>query len=190
MQKEPSQSFVIIGKIGAPYGVQGWHHVQSFTDPLENILKYKTWYLRQKHQWLPYQVLAGRQHAGSIVAHLEGITDRDVAAGLTLCDIGISRTEFKPLPHDEFYWADLEGATVKTVKGEIVGLLAYLYDNAGTDVMVVQSEGEPDRHIPFVMDDTVVSVSLDQHEVIVDWELAFHQGAPSKKSHKEPPEGQ
>ena len=29
---------VIIGKIGAPFGVKGWVKVHSFTDPVTNII--------------------------------------------------------------------------------------------------------------------------------------------------------
>lgn len=166
-----SQDFVVIGQIGAPYGVKGWQHIRSFSKPIENIFQYKTWYLRQKQAWLPYQVATGRRHGEGLVVHLEGIDDRDIAASLTLCDIAIPRSELKPLPQDEYYWTDLEGLSVKTLAGKLLGRIAYLYDNAGTDIMVIQSEGELEKHIPFVIQDTVHAVDLENKEVIVDWDL-------------------
>ena len=32
-----------MGRIGSPYGIKGWVHVQSFTDPPEQLLKYRDW---------------------------------------------------------------------------------------------------------------------------------------------------
>lgn len=170
-EAQQEHAFVVIGQIGAPYGVQGWHHVRSFTQPIENILQYKQWYLQQKGKWVPFKLHAGRLHGQNIVVQLEGVQDRDVAASYTLSNIAVLRTQLASLPEDEFYWADLEGLQVKTVQGEILGTVAYLYDNANTDVMVVQKEGK-EQHIPFIMHDTVVAVDLAAKTMTVDWDEA------------------
>jgi len=36
---------VVLGRIGAPFGVEGWVKVQSYTDPLEGIACYPVWEL-------------------------------------------------------------------------------------------------------------------------------------------------
>ncbi len=35
-----------LGRIGAPFGVKGWLHVDSYTDPPEALLEYREWALR------------------------------------------------------------------------------------------------------------------------------------------------
>ncbi len=162
--------FVIVGQVGAPYGVQGWHHVQSFTDPIENILQYKQWYLQQKDQWVPFRITAGRKHGQGIVVQLQGVVDRDQAASFSLSKIGVKRAQLAPLSQDEFYWADLEGFSVQTVTGESLGHIDHLYDNANTDIMVIKQEGK-EQHIPFIMHDTVIKVDMVAREVTVDWEV-------------------
>ncbi len=38
--------WVELGRIGSPYGVLGWMHIQSFTEPPEGVLDYPVWGLR------------------------------------------------------------------------------------------------------------------------------------------------
>ena len=44
-QTEPRM--VVLGRIAGVYGVRGWVHVYSETDPIENILRYRPWHLGQ-----------------------------------------------------------------------------------------------------------------------------------------------
>ena len=38
--------WVELGRLGAPYGVKGWLHVESYTEPPERLLDYPVWALR------------------------------------------------------------------------------------------------------------------------------------------------
>ena len=38
--------WVELGRIGAPYGIKGWVHVESYTDPPEGLLEYRLWVLK------------------------------------------------------------------------------------------------------------------------------------------------
>jgi ribosomal 30S subunit maturation factor RimM len=75
--------WVELGRIGSPYGVLGWMHVQSFTDPLEGILDYPVWSLRLgSGAQTGYRLVEGRIQGRGLVARLEGVTDREAAAVL------------------------------------------------------------------------------------------------------------
>src|SRR4029077_15849724 len=39
-------AWVELGRLGAPYGVKGWVHVESYTDPPERLLEHREWVLR------------------------------------------------------------------------------------------------------------------------------------------------
>ncbi|MBS0286087.1 MAG: ribosome maturation factor RimM [Proteobacteria bacterium] len=160
---------VIVGKIGAPYGVHGWQHIQSFTSPVENILNYPIWYVEHQGEWLGLSLVEGRPHGQGIVAKLSAIDSPESAALFTNGMIAVQREALQELPHDEFYWTDLEGLAVHNTQGENFGHIQYLYENADTDVMVVKDQ-DKERHIPFLMNDTVVKVDLAQKQVTVDWE--------------------
>ena len=42
---------LVIGKVASPYGVRGWMHIYSFTDPITNILEYQPWLIGQENRW-------------------------------------------------------------------------------------------------------------------------------------------
>lgn len=161
---------VIVGKIGAPYGVHGWQHIQSFTDPIDNILNYPHWYVEHQGEWLGLSLVEGRVHGQGLVAKLGAVDSPESAALLTNCMIAVEREALSDLPHDEFYWTDLEGLAVTNEEGVQFGHIAYLYENADADIMVIKSQ-EKERHIPFVMNDTVKKVDLTNRQVIVDWDF-------------------
>lgn len=160
---------VIVGKMGAPFGIQGWQHVQSFTNPVDNILQYQEWYVQVKEEWLPLMLNAGRPHGQGIVVQMKGIENPETAALLTNGMIAVERSALAELPEDEFYWTDLEGLAVVTENGESLGNIEFLYENAQTDVMVVK-DNEKERHIPFIIQDTVLKVDFASRQVTVNWD--------------------
>ncbi len=161
---------VVVGKIGAPYGVQGWQHIHSFTSPIDNILKYPHWYIEHQGEWLGLSLAQGRRHGQGLVAKLSEIDNPESASLITNCMIAVEREALKELPEDEFYWTDLEGLAVVNAHGEPFGHIAYLYENANADIMVVKHQ-EKERHIPFVMNETVKEVDLANKKITVDWDL-------------------
>ncbi|MCS5712433.1 ribosome maturation factor RimM [Candidatus Berkiella aquae] len=165
-----ADSLVVIGRLGAPFGVQGWQHVQSFTEPHDNVLNYETLYVQQKDQWVAFRLEEGRRHGQGVVVRLHDVTDCDVAAKLTQCHIAVPRDELPALPADEFYWTDLENLLVVNAQGETLGHIQYLYENAGTDVMVIKNQ-DKEQQVPFLLHDTVIAVDLEKKQVIVDWEM-------------------
>jgi len=167
-----SDKFVKIGRLGAPFGVQGWQHIHSYTSPSENILQYSHWYIWQQGNWEPIKVVASKNHGAKVLVQLQGIEDRTQAARLVNAEIAIERQQLAALTPEEFYWTDLEGLQVKTITGETLGHIFSLYRNAGTDVMIVKS-ADKERHIPFLLHDTIVSVNFDTQEVITNWDPAL-----------------
>lgn len=170
MKQDPT--FIVIGRLGASYGLEGWHHVSTYTQPNKRILQYPVWYIAKNDDWKSYALLAGRVHGKSVVAHLEGVNTPEMANLLTQSWIAVERSALPVLPEGEYYWVDLEGLTVQTGTGTVLGCIDHLYDNAGTDVMVIRDKDHKECQIPFILNDTVVSVNLTEKIVVVDWVIA------------------
>lgn len=161
------QEPLLVGRIVGLFGVRGWVKVHSYTRPVENILEYTPWLLKRNGSWAPVQVLDGRRQGKGLVALLEGMTDRDAAAALVNCEIGIRHAQLPPLPQGEYYWWQLEGLEVWTLKGDCLGRVDHLMETGANDVIVVRGEQEhllP--HIPQV----VKKVDLQAGRMDVDWE--------------------
>lgn len=146
--------------------------VFSFTHPRENILRYTPWILRKNNQIREIKVIGGQLHGGAVVAELDGLADRDAATALMGSEILIRRQQLpKPKP-GEYYWADLVGLKVVTVSGVKLGKVDHLLETGANDVLVV-IDGETERLIPFLQEQTVLKIDLDCGEMTVDWDPDF-----------------
>lgn len=162
---------VLLGRIVGVFGVEGWVKLHSFTEPRENIFRYKPWTLRGPAGESTVDTPQGRAQGKGVVARLSGVDDRDAAAALVGTEIWVPR-EALPRPRQgEYYWTDLEGMAVRTVEGVDLGRVSHLFATGANDVMVVR--GDRERLIPFVVGLQVVAVDVDARCIEVDWDPAF-----------------
>lgn len=163
-------TLVVMGSIGAPYGVQGWVKINSFAEPKENLFHY-SWQVERSGEWQMVEVQQYRAHAGGFVAKLVQIADRDQAALFTNCKIGVQREELPELTADQYYWADLVGMQVFTHANVILGTVVDILETGANDVLVI--EGEKEHLVPLVIGDYVKEVDLDAKRMIVEWDPEF-----------------
>ncbi|MGH8181931.1 MAG: ribosome maturation factor RimM [Steroidobacteraceae bacterium] len=167
----PSVRWVELGRIGAPFGLAGWVHVSSFTEPLEALLEYREWALRAEGgERNRHRVVEGRVQGERLVVHLEGIGNRDAAALLTGAWIEVERTELPPTGDREYYRADLIGFEVHNLEGALLGRVAYFIDAPAGAVMVV-GDREASRTEHWVLADRahLRRVDLAAGRILVDW---------------------
>ncbi len=157
-----------LGRIGAPYGIKGWVHVQSFTNPPEKLLKYRSWSLNA----VAYEVMEGRLHGSNVVARLEGIEDRDKAALLQGSMVSVPRSVLPKLRKREFYQADLVGLGVANLEGVALGKISHFVETPGGDVMIVRSGAGQEHWVPATKEH-LSKVDLEAGTVVVDWPAAL-----------------
>ena len=171
---------MVIGRIGGPYGVQGWVRVNSFTDPPGNLIDYSPWCLcpaagvvdslpLDNPGWREIPVLDVRAHQQAYVARLEGVADRTAAERLKGYWVGVRASLFEPAGRDEFYWRDLVGMSVWNQVGVCLGLVDRLFETGAHDIIVVKGE-QGEVLIPFHRQ-FVLDVDLVERRVRVDWAL-------------------
>ena len=166
--ERPSR-WIELGRIGAPWGVKGWVHVDSFTDPLDGILDYPQWTLRLgSGERTAYRLAEGRPHSDRLVARLEGIEDRDRAAALRGALIEVDRAELPPTGEREYYQADLLGLPVRNLEGVDLGKVDYFADTPTGPMMVVK--GARDHWVP-ATPKHLSKVDLAAGLILVDWPL-------------------
>ena len=151
--------------------MRGWVRVFSYTQPRENIVRYRPWYLHRDGEWQEHEIAEGRAHGKGVVAHLAGCDDRDQAASLIGTEIGIRREQLPAAAPGEYYWSDLVGLSVVTLDGELLGTVDHLLETGANDVLVVR--GEREHLIPFVPERIVAEVDLERGEIRVDWDKDF-----------------
>ena len=155
--------------MGAPWGVKGWIHVDSYTDPPDGILEYRRWTLRLgSGERITRGVIEGHPHSDRLVARLEGIEDRDRAAALNGAVIEVARADLPPTGEREYYQADLLGLAVRDLDGAELGKVGYFMDTPTGPMMVVK--GAREYWIPAVPKH-LSKVDLAAGLILVDWPL-------------------
>ena len=164
-----SKEWLELGRIGSPYGIKGWVHVQSFTDPPERLLEYRDWTLdRERTDPQPFKVLEGRAHGAGVVARLEGIEDRDQAARLQGAMIRVARSVLPKLRKREFYQADLVGLGVTNLEGVALGAVDHFSETPAGSVMVVRGAKGEEHWVPATREH-LAKVDLSAGQIVVDW---------------------
>lgn len=175
----PSVRWVELGRIGAPFGLGGWVHVSSFTDPPEALLEYRQWALRSEGGERQRRgLIEGHLQGVRLVVRLEGTETRDSAALLTGAWVEVERAELPPTGDREYYRADLIGLDVENLDGVRLGKVAYFMDAPAGAVMVVEDgegaaagpQGAGRREHWVLADPTHLRrVDLAVARILVDW---------------------
>ena len=159
---------VVMGKVVGAQGIQGWVKVQTFTEYLDSLLDYDTWYVGKEQAWHPLEVLEANVHGGKVlIAKLQGIVDRTEAGKYKGLLIAVPRAELPEQEEGEYYWSDLIGLTVENLAGEVFGTVDSLLETGANDVLVVKGEGG-EKLIPFIAS-VIQQVSLKDKTIRVDW---------------------
>ncbi len=167
-----SSELIPAGEIAGVFGIKGWIKVYSFTDPRENILNYSPWILKKGHESKEVEVVQGQRQGKGIVAYLEGIDDRDIAAAYCGWDILINKSQLPEPEEGEYYWADLIGLHVLTEHDVSLGKVDSLIETGANDVLVIKNNQE-ERLIPFLLGQTIKKIDLEGKQMIVDWDPDF-----------------
>ncbi|MDP2133225.1 MAG: ribosome maturation factor RimM [Sulfuritalea sp.] len=167
---------IVLGRIVAPFGVQGWLRVHPFGDDPEAWQKMPQWWLSADvdapaENWQVRRLEAIKRHGDGIVAKLAGIDDRDASEALGSCYFGAPRDALPAPAQDEYYWADLIGLTVVNVQGQVLGRVKSLIETGANQVLVV-AEGEQERLLPFVAH-VVRAVDVAGGLIHVDWDCGW-----------------
>lgn len=163
-----SDDYLIVGKIGAPFGVKGWVKIQSFTEQTIDILDYSPWYIEEGPEWKLTKVEAGQGHGKGVIAKLSGLSTPEEASLWAGKHIAIKQTQLPKLAKGEYYWSDLKGLTVIDQNGQTLGTVSHLIETGGNDVLVVK--GEKEQAIPYLPGTVIKEVDLAKQIIYVNWD--------------------
>lgn len=165
---------VVVGKIGAPYGVKGWLKIHSFTEQAETIFDYQPWLIGDKSIIVDQWRLQGK----SLVAKLDGIETREEADFIKNAEVSIDASLLPDLGEEEFYWRDLQGMQVVTLDGYNLGVVQDVFNTGANDVLQVKANakdafGQRERLLPFVYDEVIHNVDTEEKVITVEWDPGF-----------------
>lgn len=159
---------VIMGRVASAHGIRGWVKIQPFTEYLDSLLDYDTWWIGQEHgPWREVEVAQCEVHNKTLAALLAGCPDRNAAERLKGLLIAVPRSQLPEQDEDEYYWSDLIGMSVVNEAGEHLGTVTNLLETGANDVLTVKGDSG-EVLIPFV-DAVVKRVDETDRTILVDW---------------------
>ncbi len=174
-----TERLVTMGRIVAPYGIQGWIKIQPFTQQQRSLLDYPQWQVGREDDWQLRSVEVAKVHGATVVAKLKGVTDREQAAALQGMRIAVSRDDFPEPATNEFYWADLVGLKVVNADGVALGSVTRVFETGANDVLVVEDQvaneevaNQRERLLPFIAP-VIRQVDIAGGTIIVDWDADY-----------------
>ncbi len=161
--------YIEVGSITGFFGLKGGVKLFSLTRPRGNIQKYKYFfYSDTKEKTKKKVVLFEIKESGkNIVAKIRGTNSREEAQVFLGKKLYIKPDQLEKL-ENEYYWYDLIGLSVFSLKNEYLGKVNSLIETGANDVLVIKSD-EKETLIPFIINKYVISVDLELKKIIVDW---------------------
>lgn len=166
---------VVMGRIGAPYGIKGWVKLISFTDPVDNLLEYTRFWIApdgSETALREIEIDEARPQGEGLVAHIKGCDVREETRLYTGLDLLVPKTALPELDAG-YYWHELEGLRVVNLAGEDLGVVDHLLATGANDVLVVRGDAvsvdQQERLLPYVEGQVVKEVDLDARSIRVDW---------------------
>ena len=170
---------LVVGRITTVFGVRGWVKVHSYTDKVETLCSYKPWFIATALGIQQLEIDEWRRHGESLVVHIKGTDDRDLAQKWCGSEIQVAKSNLPDLSQDDYYWHQLEGLAVIAHHQDQqvrLGVVKSLLETGANDVLVVKGDSQSidreERLIPYV-DEFVVKVDLAEQRVDVNWDPAF-----------------
>ena len=128
---------IIIGKFGKPFGIKGFVFVNSFTNPVENILNLTPWIIYKNNSFMEINYFKSIVQNGKIIIRLDNCFDRDVASEFVNIEIKIKRDQLPNIDENKFYWEDLIGLNVINKNGIKLGTIDHLFSTGANDIICV-----------------------------------------------------
>jgi 16S rRNA processing protein RimM len=151
--------------------VRGGLKVQSYVDPPQSLLQYRTWRLRRVGGGDDeFEVLQSQWDGHAMRVTLTGVADREAAELLRDREILIDRDQMPPVGPGEYYRDDLQGFTVRNSEGVVLGTLQHFLEAPAGALMVVS--GEKERWLPATAP-FLKAVDLERREIELDWPADF-----------------
>ena len=163
---------VIMGRIAAAHGIRGWVKIQPYTEYLDSLLDYRSWWIGQEGgPWREVEVKQCEVHNKTLAAQLPDCQDRTAAEILKGLLIAVPRNSLPQQGSEEYYWSDLIGLAVENEAGAVLGTVANLLETGANQVLIVKGDSG-EILIPFVAS-AIKQVDMKNKVILVDWSADY-----------------
>lgn len=167
---DKADEYVVVARLGRAHGVYGWQHIQSFTEPFENVQRYGALYVWDQERWQLLPEVSWQQRKQQLLIKLPQVDSPEIARLWINRELAVPASALPVLDDpEEFYWRDLQGCQVVNQQEEVLGEVDQIMETGANDVLVIKGPDARQTLIPFTQP-YIIEVSLEQHMIRVDWQ--------------------
>jgi 16S rRNA processing protein RimM len=156
---------ILIAKIQAHQGLNGWLKIYSYSESIEKFSKYKYFFVLNNKKYIRLDVEDSLINK-SIKIKFKNFNSREDSNDYIGKDIYISEDQLDKLKENQFYWNDLIGLNVYLDNEEKIGVVADMIETGSNDVLVIK--GDDEILIPYIFGESVKKVIIEENKIIID----------------------
>ena len=164
------QARICVGAIAAAHGIKGEVKIKTFTaDPL-SIGAYGPVMDEagtRRFRLTQLRVPGGSVGDSVVIAHIDGVSDRNAAEALRGLRLYVPRAALPPAEDDEYYHHDLVGLAAVLRSGESLGRVEAVHNFGAGDLLEIAREGATSVMVPFT-DAIVPVVDLKAGQLVIE----------------------
>lgn len=142
--------YILIAKVEQVYGKDGYVKLRSFSDFPERFLSLKIVYIDFWGDKKTFSVEDIKDINGKIVIKFKRFDNTRDSQILIDRDVYVDEVDAVSLPDNQFFVHDLIGSEVY-VEDNIIGTVADVMKGKANDVLVISTNDEKEKLIPFVL---------------------------------------
>lgn len=156
---------ILIAKIQAHQGLNGWLKIYSYSESIEKFSKYKYFFVLKNKKYIRLDVEDSLINK-SIKIKFKNFNSREDSNDYIGKDIYISEDQLDKLKENQFYWNDLIGLNVYLDNEEKIGVVTDMIETGSNDVLVIKGDNE--ILIPYIFGESVKNVIIEENKIIID----------------------
>ena len=160
--KSSDLEFITIGRILAPWSIEGKLKVKVVTDFPQRFAPSSTVYISRQ----PVTINSTEWHKGKVIIKLNAVDGIEAARRLRGQPVEIHHSQAYSLPEGQYYQFQLIGLEVWTTQGELLGNIVEVLTAKSNDNYVIKGE-EGEILIPAI-EDVVKSIDLNKGRIIIE----------------------
>ena len=165
---------ILLGKLGKPHGVKGFLYFHYYGESLKSLLSYEFLYLEDSSQ---IKLERFFEKSNRLIVKFQNYNDRDSIESFRDKEVFIPESKLPELEDGEVYLYQLQGLIVKNLNDTILGEIKGSMGTKSNEVLIVhgykESIDDKERLIPYIKQEFIKEISLEENYIIVDWPEDF-----------------
>ena len=158
---------ILIAKIQAHQGLNGWLKIYSYSESKKKFSNYKHFFVIKNETYVRLDV-EDSQVTKSIKIKFKNFSLREHSDEYIGKNLYIDREQLVELDTNQYYWNDLIGLEVYLEEGEQIGFVKDIIETGSNDVLVIKGSKGEEILIPYVFGESIKKVILNEKKIIID----------------------